>query len=247
MIKYIILGIVQGLTEFLPVSSSGHLAVLQRMMGLGEDVIALSVVLHIGTALSVIVFFFKDIVKLLRNAKLLMLVAVVTIITGVIGIGGRGFFEGLFNSPKAVGYAWIITGLVLLLTKNFGQNQKTAVGAKDAVILGLAQGLAIVPGISRSGITIATLLFRRIEQETSFRFSFLAAIPAIFGAALLEARPVDIAFKENLFGFSLGCAVSFLSGILALWMLKGVMRRAKLHYFGYYCIIIAILTLLFIQ
>lgn len=243
MLKYIILGIVQGLTEFLPVSSSGHLVIIQKFLGLGGEKIALSVVLHLGTVLALIVFFFKDILDLLRNIKWLFLLVIVTAITGIIGITGKDFFERLFSSPKLIAIALILTGIILILTKRFGGAERNTLNIKDALILGLVQGVAIIPGISRSGITIAALLLRRIDKQLSFRFSFLASIPAVMGAAIFEAKNISLACRLGLKNIVVGFLVSFITGIFALGILKVVLKKAKLYYFGYYCIFIALLIL----
>ncbi|MDP2941327.1 MAG: undecaprenyl-diphosphate phosphatase [Candidatus Omnitrophota bacterium] len=247
MLKYIFLGIVQGLTEFFPVSSSGHLAVLQQMLGMNEDGVALAVVLHFGTVLALIIFFYKEILAAARSPKTISLIIIVTVITGLIGVSGRHLFESMFGSVKAICIAWMITGVVLLLTKRFEQAQRKAVNVKDGIILGITQGLAIAPGISRSGITISTLLFRKIDREAAFSFSFLVAIPAILGAGILEAKDIDFALQSNLKNFCAGFIFSFFSGMLALWLLKKIIAKAKFHYFGYYCLIIAILTLIFVK
>jgi len=118
---------------------------------------------------------------------------------------------------------------------------------KDALILGITQGIAIIPGISRSGITISTLLFRKINRETSFRFSFLASIPAVFGAAILESKKINLLPRVDIKNFIVGFIFSLLTGIFSLWILKIVLNKAKLYYFGYYCIFVAIITLLFLR
>ena len=172
MLKYVLLGIIQGITEFLPVSSSAHLLILQRIMGMGGNEITLSIILHLGTAFALLIFFLKDIIRLLRNLKLLLLIILVTIITGIIGILGKDFFEGLFSSVKLVATALIFTGIILILTKRFMFSKRDNLNIKDAFVLGVTQAIAIIPGISRSGITISTLLFRKIDRELSFKFSF---------------------------------------------------------------------------
>ena len=247
MLNYIILGVIQGLTEFFPVSSSAHLVIMQKILGLSGQELALSVVLHLGTALALILFFFKDILRLLRDLKSLSLILVVSIITGTIAIAGKDFFEGLFSSPKLVAVALIITGSILILTRKFMDAKRNNLGIQDAMILGLTQGIAIVPGISRSGITISTLLFRKIDRQTSFKFSFLASVPVILGAALLEAKKIDFALKIEPINFAVGFTFSLLSGIFSLWVLKKVLHKAKFHYFGYYCILIAIAALVFVR
>ncbi len=247
MLKYIVLGIIQGLTEFFPVSSSGHLVIMQRVFGLAEHAVAISVVLHLGTALALVIFFFKDILGLLRNIKLVAYIIIVTVITGIIGISGKSFFEKLFDSPRLVAFALIITGIALILTKKFMDAKRGSLNIKDALTLGLTQGAAIVPGISRSGITISTLLFRGLDKETSFKFSFLASIPAVFGAAILEGRDIGSACNIGVNNLIAGFIASLLTGILALVLLKIILKKAKLHYFGYYCIIISIITLVFVK
>lgn len=245
MLRYIFLGIIQGLTEFFPVSSSAHLVVAQKLMGMRGEEIAISVVLHLGTVLALLVFFFKDILKLLRDIRSMALIAVVTVITGAIGVLGKDFFESLFSTTKPVGVALLITGTILILTK-FAQAKRDKVDIKDALILGCTQGIAIIPGISRSGMTISTLLLRRIDQEVCFKFSFLASIPIILGAAAFEAKKIGFALQGDAKNLIVGFAFSFLSGLAALAFLKAVLKKAKFYYFGFYCIIIGIITLLFI-
>jgi undecaprenyl-diphosphatase len=247
MIKYILLGIVQGLTEFLPVSSSGHLVILQKILGMHDQEVAISVVLHLGTLLAVIIFFWKDILSLLKNFKLLILVAIVVAITGVIGVLGKDFFEGLFSSVKLVGLAWIFTGLLLISTKRITQLNRDKLEVKDALILGLTQGLAIVPGISRAGMTISTLFFRKINRSLAFTFSFLVSIPIVLGAAILEAKKLQVIPKSDIMNLGIGFIFSFLVGLLALLLLKLVIDKAKFHYFGYYCLLMAAVALLFIK
>ena len=247
MLKYILLGIVQGITEFFPVSSSGHLVIAQKLLGMRGEEVGISVILHLGTCLALIVFFFNDILKLWRNKKTLWLALVVTFITGVIGIGGKDFFESLFSSAEVVALTLLITGTILILTKRFSNGKREKIGIKDALILGLTQGAAIVPGISRSGITISTLLFRGINPGVSFNFSFLASIPAVLGAALLEAKEINLVLKGDAKSLVAGFIFSFLTGLLALTLLKKILQRAKFHYFGYYCIVLAAALVIYLR
>jgi undecaprenyl-diphosphatase len=220
---------------------------MQRVLGIIADEIALSVVLHLGTSLALLIFFFKDILNLLRNARTLLLIITVTIITGIIGILGKDFFESLFGSVKLVAVALIFTGIILLLTRKFMEAKRKNLNIKDAIILGITQGIAIIPGISRSGITISTLLFRKIDRETSFKFSFLASIPAVLGATLLEAKKIGFACQIEIKNFIVGFTFSLLTGLVSLRILSIILRKAKLYYFGYYCIFIALLVLLIIE
>lgn len=243
MLKYIILGAIQGVTEFLPVSSSAHLIFAQKLLDIRGQELALSVILHLGTILALVIFFFKDILALLKDRKSLLLVALVTLITGIIGLSGRNFFEALFSSAKVAALALIITGSILLLTKRIKGKQRNEVDSADALILGLVQGLAIIPGISRSGITVSTLLFRKITWEESFKFSFLASIPAVLGAALLEAHEIKTALSVYPANLVMGFITSLSVGLVSLWLLKACLRRARLHYFGCYCILLALVII----
>jgi undecaprenyl-diphosphatase len=247
MLKFIILGIIQGVTEFLPVSSSAHLVIAEKLLGINEHLIAVFVILHLGTSLALVIFFFQDILNLLRNFRLLSYIIIVTLITGIIGLSGKDFFERLFDSPRLVAVALIVTGIILLLTKKFMQAKRNTLNLKDAVILGFTQGVAIIPGISRSGMTISTLLFRGLDREVSFRFAFLASIPAVLGAAILEAKNIGLACNLGVDKLIIGFIASLLSGILSLKLLKLILTKARLYFFGYYCIIIAIITLLLVR
>lgn len=247
MIELIILGIVQGFTEFLPVSSSGHLAVLQKLFGLSGQAVEVSIILHLGTLFAVMVFFFKDCLNALRSARVLGYIAVVTLITGSIGVFGKDFFEGLFMSSKAVSIGWIASGIMLLMTARFLKGSRSSMGLKDALILGVTQGIAIIPGVSRSGTTISTLLFRGIDKMSAFSFSFLISIPAILGATLLEAKDIGFALKGDPAGLAAGFTVSFISGIAALFLLKRMIAQKYFHVFGYYCVLIGTLTFIFLK
>lgn len=246
MLKYALLGIVQGITEFLPVSSSAHLLIMQRILAIEGQALTISVIMHLGTSLALVIFFFKDILKLLKDFSSLFLIVIVTIITGIIGISGKEFFERLFASYKLAAFALIITGCVLILTKNFMDRKRNLLDIKDAFALGFSQGIAIIPGISRSGITVSTLLFRGLDKETSFRFSFIASLPAVFGATILEAKDIGSACKLEFGNLAVGFILSLLTGIVSLWILKVIMAKARLHFFGYYCILAGLITLIFL-
>jgi undecaprenyl-diphosphatase len=247
MFKYILLGIIQGLTEFLPVSSSGHLVIAQKILGISRGLVELEIVLHLGTLLAVFIFFFRDLLKALSDKKLFLLIIVVTLITGAIGVSGNDFFEGLFSSTKAVAFSWVFTGIILLLTKNFLGGKRDSLNFKDAVILGFTQGAGIIPGVSRSGITISTLLFRRVDKITSFTFSFLVSMPVILGAAVVKAHKIGFILKGQTLNLLTGFFFSFLFGIISIWLLKKILDKAKFYYFGYYCIAIAIIVFLFVK
>jgi undecaprenyl-diphosphatase len=247
MLKYIFLGMLQGVTEFLPVSSSGHLVIMQKLFGLSGEEIALTLVLHLGSVAAVVIFFYKDIIAAIRDRSTLLLILVVTLITGAIGLAGKDFFERLFTSWRLVALALIFNGLILIWARKFMESKSKVIGIKDAIILGFTQAIAIIPGISRSGITISTLLFRKVDRQTSFKFSFLIFLPAIIGATILESGEIGLSLRGNAVNLTAGFFASLIFGLLALWVLRLIIRKTKLHYFGYYCILIGVLSLLFIK
>lgn len=247
IIKYIILGFIQGLTEFMPVSSSAHLAIMQRLMGMSGQELVITVALHLGTTVALIIFFFKDILKILKDVRMILFVVIVTLITGTIGALGKHFSAGLFENPRAIALAWLVCAGILFSASRFLNKTREQASLTDAVIMGITQAIAIIPGISRSGITISTLLFRGLNRETAFRLSFVAAIPTILGAALLESKDIAVNLKTDSGALAIGCVISLLAGLFALSILQLVIGKAKLHYFGCYCVIAAILTLLFVR
>jgi len=252
--------VVQGLTEFLPVSSSGHLVFFQSVFGLAEPQLAFDVMLHLGTLLAVVVYFRTDVARILlgtwawvrgrrgeeseSEAKLLLWIVVASIPTGLMGVLLKDWFESLFSMPKTVGLMLLVTGLLLWLTRFAGRKQKTTgeMGVLDALVIGIAQGVAIIPGISRSGSTISAGLFCGLNRELAGKFSFLLSIPAILGATFLEFREIDAASGIGVTLF--GMAVSFFVGLVALKLLMKIVKKGKLSYFSYYCWAVGVLMVL---
>jgi undecaprenyl-diphosphatase len=248
-LQSIFLAVVQGLTEFLPVSSSGHLVFFQSLFGLKEPPIFFDVMLHLGTLLSVAVYFRKDILGIIKGvvstlrrkeenregAKLFLWIILASIPTGLMGVFFKDWFESLFAKPKLVGGMLILTGLILWLTRWTKKEGKPIgrMGWLDAIFIGIAQGVAIIPGISRSGATISTGLFSGLDRELSGKFSFLLSIPAILGATLLEFKEFDTA--SGLGNPLIGAAVAFGVGILALTILIKMIKMGKMFKFSYYC------------
>lgn len=249
MFKYILLGIVQGVTEFLPVSSSGHLVLFQKLLNIESMRLAIIAVSHLGTLFALLIFFFNDILLTLKNRRLLRFILIVTVVTGIVGIIGKDFFESLFTSVKVVGTSLLLTGILLLLTKKFSNciRDKGSVGISDATLLGLAQSLSIIPGVSRSGATISLLLFRGFKRELAFKLSFLASIPAIIGAFILETKEIALGVSVEFVGLLFCFIFAFLSGLLSLWVLRYILRKAKLHFFGYYCILVGLFVLFYFK
>ncbi len=240
--KYLILGLIQGLTEFFPVSSSGHLVMAEKLLGVSQGQLFWVLVCHMGTLLAMVIYFFKDILALFKKIGLIGHIVVVTVITGLIAMACKGFVEALFVSARALSVSFFLTGALLLFAVRFqnGRMSLNSIDIRDSLFLGVMQAIAIVPAISRSGTTISALLFRGIDKEGAFKFSFLAGMPAIAGAFLLELRHVDKAVTYNWAGLTLAFTASFVSGLFALRVLRSVLNKAKFHYFAYYCFLAGI-------
>lgn len=244
------LGVLQGLTEFLPVSSSGHLVILQEILGTNPPGVVYEIVVHLGTLLAVAIVFRADIARIIRGmlggraqgayGRLGWLVLAGTVVTGIIGVGLKPAFERLFSSLTVVGSALLVTGLILWGTGLVRAGRRDIGGLRltDALGVGLVQALAITPGISRSGATIAGGIYLGIDRDTAARFSFLLSIPAILGAAALDLADLGEALAGG-GGLSplvlgTGFTAAFLSGLVALVSLLHLVRRGKLAVFAYY-------------
>lgn len=246
--KYVLLGIIQGLTEFLPVSSSGHLVIFQSLLGIPHS-LAFDTIAHLATALAVLVFFRRDIMELFTaKRKMLWLILLAGIFTAVLGLGFKDYFENLFSSVTAVGFFLLLTGVVIIAGEKLGKGQRDLgqMNVWDAVIIGLAQGLAIAPGLSRSGTTISAALGRNLNRDLAARFSFLLALPTILGAGIVQSKEiikagtVGIGFGPLLLGF----VAAFISGWIAIKIFMEIIRRASLRGFAYYCFVVGILILI---
>ena len=250
IIDALILGSLQGMTEFLPVSSSGHLVLGQHFLGLSLPGNFFEVLVHLGTLCSVLVVFRTEILKLIQSIKSaeskIMLSALVigTIPAVLIGLSMKDKINQLFENPLTVSFSLILTGIWLVMTKWF-VNQQSNINLKNGFLIGCAQAIAIIPGISRSGATIGVAMLLGISPEKAAKFSFLLAIPAIAGAGLLTAIDIDPALVSSLSSGTIIAAFfsSFLVGWAALtWLLK-LISKGQFHWFGLYCMVIGILTL----
>ncbi|MBI2875004.1 MAG: undecaprenyl-diphosphate phosphatase [Firmicutes bacterium] len=260
----IILGLFQGLTEFLPVSSSGHLVIGQALLGIQAPGVIFEVLVHLATTLSIIVVFRRDLSELfgavfgrgartdpsrIRGRRLLVLIIVGSIPTAAIGLLLEPLFLSLFESTWAVGWLLLVTGLVLWLADRLPAGRKPLEDASlaDALFVGVAQGLAIAPGLSRSGLTVAGTLARGIRPEDAARFSFLLALPAVLGANLLEfSRLLDSPPGPDAFTvapFLAAMLVAFLSGVWAIRTFLGAIRRRRLAVFSYYTWVVGLSVL----
>lgn len=245
----ILLGVLQGATEFLPVSSSGHLALAQHLLSdFAQPGVLFDVLLHVGTMVAVIIYFWSDLTGLLsslwrrdeeasRQRFMTWLLIAGSVPTAVIGLLFKDFFVGLFERPAVVCAMLLVTGSLLWLAERLSKAKpaRKELSLLDALVTGVVQGCAIIPGISRSGSTIAALLVRGIDGEVAARFSFLLALPAVFGAALLSLRDLEHVAIEAVYPFIAGTLAAMVTGLFSIHLLMGIMKRRRLHWFAYYC------------
>ena len=255
-IEAIILGIVQGLTEFLPVSSSGHLELAKVLFGndtVPQESLTFTVVLHFATALSTLVIFRKDLVEIFKglfqfknneefdfSAKII----ISTIPGGIIGLMFEEELEAFFNgNVLLVGFMLLITGLLLFLADK-AKNTDKNVSYKNAFIIGISQAIAMLPGISRSGATISTSVLLGVDRTKAARFSFLMVVPLIFGKVAKDIMGGAINFSDESFGVMIvGFIAAFVSGLIACnWMIS-LVKKSKLYYFSAYCFIVGTLAI----
>lgn len=242
----VILGVVQGLTEFLPVSSSGHLVIVSKLLMLPANV-PFDIALHIATLLAVSIFFIGDIllmiraVFLTRDAKdpyfrLAMLIIIASIPTAIIGFTLKDIFEEMFSSVFAVGFFLMLTGILILLAETYGKARKgiDKISFVDSVIIGIAQGCAIAPGLSRSGTTISASLLLGLERKLALRFSFLLSIPAILGASIFKSKAILHNISPQLLAGFIAAAIS---GYIAIWLFMKMIEKKSIRIFAYYCLI----------
>ena len=263
-----VLGIIQGLTEFLPVSSSGHLVLFQDLFGLRHLEIFFDVSVHVGTLAAICVFFFKDLKEIATallsvstwsiregslwqslchkpEIRLFGLILVGTLPTAFMGLLFRPVAAKVFSSVQIVGVMLLVTGLLLWLTRKLrrGGRNTTQLTIRDALVIGMMQGVALLPGISRSGATIATGLFRGIDRETAARYSFLLSIPAILGAMALELGDALALGFPSARIILLGAFMAAVVGYGALRVLIHVVKKGNLHAFAPYCWLLGVVAI----
>jgi len=244
VIQAIVLGIIQGLTEFLPISSSGHLAIAGHLFGRllpeGDAPLAFDVLLHFASVVAIVAVLRRDIWSLFTTKRRLILpLAVGTIPAGIAGLLLEGYFESAKHAMAAVGAALMFTGFVLALCERMGRRSQelASVGLADALIIGCAQAVALAPGVSRSGMTIGGGLLRGLTRRACVRFSFLLAIPAILGASVVKMQEMaEIADNGGALPLAAGVAASLAASILAIKALLRLVRRRSLAVFAYYCV-----------
>jgi undecaprenyl-diphosphatase len=254
----IVLGVVQGAAEFLPISSSGHLAVLEHLWRVPESArLPLTVALHLGTAVAVVVFFARRIGGIVAGLfsgepgrcraawRMAGMIAAASVPAAVVGLGFGDAIDRAFASPIFVGICLLVTGAVLFGTR-FLTPGCAGLGWRRAVLVGLAQAVAVLPGVSRSGATITAGLYSGLGGEAAFEFSFLLSVPAVLGAAALELPELASTGLDPA-AAGLGAAVALASGLAALWLLRRAVAGGRLHFFAYYCWLAGLAVLLFVR
>lgn len=243
--RVIILAVVQGLTEFLPVSSSGHLVVLQKIFGFSQAPVLFDILLHVGT-LGAIIFYFRKGLAQILSTKILWLILLGTVPAALVGVLFEKQIELAFDSLKAVGLAFLFTAGLLFSTKWVKKPNRHFNQLKwlDALFVGIFQAVAILPGISRSGSTIVSGLWRGVERETAFVFSFYLAIPAILGALVLKSSEILIYSSVELVWGLAGMIIAGVVGFFSLGILVRVLKSARFFWFGIYCLVLGIILLL---
>lgn len=252
-----ILGIVQGLTEYLPVSSSGHLVLGRELLGVEEPDLFFDIMVHVATLLVTVIFYRRAIGEMAREtaadvreriggatgdrplARLSWFILLGTIPTGLIGVVFKDTLESLFDAPRAACAMLLVTAAVLVgtrFTPPTGRDDREMTW-KDALVIGTVQGLAIVPGISRSGSTIAAALFLGLDRELAARFSFLLSVPAILGALVLKLKDVgETGLAVDGGAAAVGFVAALVTGFAALVALLPLVRRGRLHWFAFYLV-----------
>jgi undecaprenyl-diphosphatase len=253
LLQALILGVVQGVGEFLPISSSGHLVIvgelLDGIMGKKTDMeekLLLNVVLHAGTLLSILVVYREKIFKLIKQPRVCVMIVVASIPAGFMGFMYKDLFEQVFANPLIAGCALFVTAGLLIVGQTFEKSELDyeELPMERSFIIGLFQAGALIPGISRSGSTISGGLLMGLKRDSAAAFSFLMAIPVIGGAALIQAKDVfeGETAVANPLALVVGGVVSFVVGLFVLNWLVNLIAKGKLHYFAYYCIVVGTLT-----
>jgi undecaprenyl-diphosphatase len=261
----LVLGVVQGFTEFLPISSSGHLVLFQTLFRMKEPMMAFDIALHAATLLVVVVYFRKDVSDLLSDFRasvtgplakktvpasgiptlhkgLWVCILITMIPTGIIAVLFKGFFEKHISQLGFVALRWMIMGILFIQSRRFQKGKKdlSVIHYGDAFWIGLAQGIALMPGVSRSGITILIGLWLGLQNETAAKFSFLISIPAILAAMVLELRHGVPFFSSYPLQTLAGFLVAAVTGYIAIRWSMTLVQKGRFYLFGYYCIAVSL-------
>jgi len=252
ILEAIILGLVQGLTEFIPVSSSGHLIIAHELFGTTDSTLVFDVALHIGTLLALIIFFWKDIIGLAKNAfvknaqgKMTRIIGLATIPAGLAGYLLSDWIDDTLRKPITVVITMIVMGVLMLVVEKYSSKKRSieTVTLDDGLKIGFAQALALIPGVSRSGATITAGMIQGLKRADAARFSFLMAIPITFGAvtgSLLGAEAGELSGQASI--FAIGIFAALISGLFAIRFLLSFLSKNSLSVFAYYRIALAVIV-----
>lgn len=264
LIKYTVLGFIQGFTEPIPISSSGHLVILRELFGIKIEGLSFEIMVNFGSLIAVLIIYRKDIIRLIQNGlryittkdneaksdfQFILFLVIATIPTGILGVLFEDYIESKLSTVAVVGYTLLITGLALWIIRNLrGRKNDNEITIKDAIVVGLAQSVALIPGISRSGATIVAAMLVGMKSETALRFSFLLYIPVSLGITVLSAG--EILGDDNISVLAIPYILAFAASIIATyyslrWFMN-IMRHGNLKYFTFYCFIVGILVILFL-
>lgn len=250
VLEALILGIIQGLTEFLPVSSSGHLIIAQKLFGIESGVVFFNVAVHFATLVAVCIALWDEVVKLIRKpfCKMTGLLIIATVPAVFVGLLLNELFDNATSSGATVGIGLLITGIVLTISTRIKQGQKEIIDLKwyDALISGIAQAIAIVPGISRSGMTISANLSLKMKKELAVKFAFLMSIPVILGGFILETYQMlsDGTAGSGWLPIAVGMIAAGISGYFAIKLFIRTVMKGNLKYFAYYAFAVGLLILI---
>ena len=257
IIEAIILGAVQGITEFLPISSSGHLVILQKIFNISEPTLLFDTMLHLGTLFAVFIVLWKDIIRILKNPiqPITGLLIIATIPIVIIAVLFKDFIEETFSSASYLGFFFLVTASALFISEYLSRREgktrnESEMNWKDALIIGVLQGIAIMPGISRSGLTLSGALSRKLERGFAARFSFLMSIPAVLGALLFHLKNVIKSDTLSITNNSLflpmiaGTLTALVIGILSVRLMLKIVKEKSLKGFAIYVTIIGVIVII---
>lgn len=273
LFQAVVLGAIQGVTEFLPISSSGHLVLFQTIFGMKEPMLAFDVALHGGTLLVVLIYFWKDIGQVLADfgsaitvnifklkapsaasveaphAGLWICILITLIPTGLIAVLFKDFFETKFSNLVSVAVCWMIMGILFVRSRHFQKGQKdlSVVSYGDSFWIGLVQGLALLPGVSRSGSTILIAIWLGYQKETAAKFSFLISIPAVLAALALELPQGASFFSAYPIQTLAGFVAAVGTGYMTVRWLMNLIQKGRFYLFGFYCVAVSLFAFTFLM
>jgi len=264
LVKYLILGLVQGITEPIPISSSGHLIIVRKLFGIEAEGLSFEIFVNFASLLAVFIIYRNDIIRIMINGfnyitkreeaaksdfHFIIYLIIGTIPVGIIGVLFGDVIGETLSGTKVVGVTLLITAIAIWTIRNLrGKKVDGDITAKDAIIVGLAQAVAVTPGISRSGASIVASMLVGMKPETALRFSFLLYIPVSLGTGILEIPDIitDPSFDELMIPYIIAFIASFIATYFALKWFMNIMKQGNLKYFSYYCVVVGVLVILFL-